>query len=87
NVRELQHAIERAIIMSEGPQLEVDDFSFRPLPQDQANPQMANLNLEEVEREVIDQALKKHRGNISKAAQELGLTRASLYRRMDKYGF
>ena len=44
-----------------------------------------NLNLEEMERHLIDKAIKKHQGNISKAAKDLGLTRAALYRRMEKY--
>jgi transcriptional regulator of acetoin/glycerol metabolism len=45
-----------------------------------------NYNLEDVEKAVIRKTLKKHEGNISHAAKELGLTRTSLYRRMDKYG-
>jgi len=45
-----------------------------------------SFNLEEVERSVIEKALERHNGNISKAAKELGLTRASLYRRLEKYG-
>jgi transcriptional regulator of acetoin/glycerol metabolism len=45
-----------------------------------------NLNLEEVEKQLINKALQQHNGNISQASKELGLTRAALYRRMEKYG-
>ncbi len=87
NVRELQHAIERAIIMTEHDQLNQEDFFFltassQPLPTSQTD----NFNLDEIERNVIHRALEKHGGNISKAAKELGLTRASLYRRLEKHG-
>ena len=87
NVRELQHAIERAVIMTEHSQLEQEDFFFltassHPMPANQSN----NFNLDEIERDVIHRAIEKHAGNISKAAKELGLTRASLYRRLEKHG-
>ncbi len=86
NVRELQHAIERAIIMSEEEELTTMDFFF--LSGTSSNSAGANdsFNLEEVERSVIEKVLERHNGNISKAAKELGLTRASLYRRLEKYG-
>jgi transcriptional regulator with PAS, ATPase and Fis domain len=54
----------------------------RPPP----SPAAHDLNLERAEKQMVEQALKKHHYNISLAAQELGLTRASLYRRMDKHG-
>lgn len=84
NVRELQHAIERAVILSDAEFLEPTDF-FMP---DQAKEisSYASLNLEETENVLIQKALQKHSGNISKAAQELGLTRAALYRRIEKHG-
>ena len=85
NVRELQHAIERAIIMSEEEELTTMDFFF--LSGSSSTPSSPDsFNLEEVERSVIEKALERHNGNISKAAKELGLTRASLYRRLEKYG-
>lgn len=86
NVRELQHAVERAVIMAESSALEPKDFL---LSQDQDQVEQVlfeDYNLEEVEKMVLRKALKKHSGNISKAAEELGLTRASLYRRLEKYG-
>ena len=86
NVRELQHAVERAVIMAESNVLKPRDFL---LIKDQGSSEQVmveDYNLEEVEKMVLRKALKKHNGNISKAAEELGLTRASLYRRLDKYG-
>ena len=87
NIRELQHALERAIIMSDNTELQPEDFFF--LTQNKSASQdlnTDNLNLDEVERSVIERAINIHSGNISKAAKELGLTRASLYRRLEKHG-
>ena len=86
NIRELQHAIERAVIMSEGSVLNPDDFFFLSEKADAKKDMSDNYNLDEVERVVIQRAINKHSGNISKAAKELGLTRASLYRRLEKHG-
>src|SRR5688572_4081175 len=84
NIRELQHAIERAVIMTDSDTLQESDFLLsRSLTSTVNN---HTLNLDEVERTAIAKALQLHNGNISKAADELGLTRASLYRRMEKYG-
>jgi DNA-binding NtrC family response regulator len=86
NVRELQHAIERAVIMGEGKTLTADDFFFLSTVPHSEDVQVENYNLDDVEKTVIQKAVDKHRGNISKAARELGLTRASLYRRLEKHG-
>ncbi len=86
NVRELRHAIERAIILSDGPVLQPSDFLLTAPEPAQASPAFESLNLEEVEKSAIRQTLRKHNGNISHAARELGLTRAALYRRLEKYG-
>jgi len=87
NIRELQHAIERAVIMSEGNTLNPEDFFFLNQKSDgQESSAGDNFNLDEVEKNVIQKAIDKHSGNISKAAKELGLTRASLYRRLEKHG-
>lgn len=84
NIRELQHAIERAVIMTDSSSLQETDFLLsRSLS---SSTSATTLNLDEVERAAIAKALQMHNGNISKAADELGLTRASLYRRMEKYG-
>jgi two-component system response regulator HydG len=86
NVRELQHAIERAVIMSDGNNLSSEDFFFLTNNPQADDLNVENYNLESVEKSVIQKAINKHNGNISKAAKELGLTRASLYRRLEKHG-
>lgn len=87
NIRELQHAIERAIIMAEGNELDSRDFFFLSAkPSSEKASTSATLNLDDMERSTIQRAIDKNGGNISKAAKELGLTRASLYRRLEKYG-
>ena len=85
NVRELQHALERAVIMADSPTLQESDFLFTRKGND-ASSDPDTLKLDEVERAAVAKAIQLHNGNISKAAEELGLTRASLYRRMEKYG-
>jgi len=86
NVRELQHAIERAVILSDNTTLMPEDFFFLANSQHAENTESESYNLETVERMVIQKSIQKHNGNISKAAKELGLTRASLYRRLEKHG-
>jgi transcriptional regulator with PAS, ATPase and Fis domain len=87
NIRELQHAIERAIIMAEGDMLDSRDFFFLSAkPTNEKIAATATYNLDEMEKSTIQRAIDKNGGNISKAAKELGLTRASLYRRLEKYG-
>jgi len=87
NVRELQHAIERAVIMTETPSLEPDDFILSAPRKKAGDLEFDTYNLDEIERRVIEKVMRQNQGNISQAAQELGLTRTSLYRRMEKYGF
>jgi DNA-binding NtrC family response regulator len=92
NVRELQHAIERAVILSESQVLQPEDFLLSTDTHDRNRSSLDssldfdNYNLDAVEKAVISKVLNIHKGNISKAAQELGLTRTSLYRRMERYG-
>lgn len=87
NIRELQHSVERAVIMSESDMLEPHDFFISQMEDiKDANMIPSNMNLEETEKMLIRKVIDKHGGNISKAAKELGLTRASLYRRIEKYG-
>jgi two-component system response regulator HydG len=86
NVRELQHAIERAVIMTENDKLDKEDFFFLTASTKETPTAGDNYNLDEIEKNVIHRAIDKHSGNISKAAKELGLTRASLYRRLEKHG-
>ncbi len=86
NVRELQHAIERAIIMSDSNVLQPDDFYLSTAKQTKAvENELDTYNLDEVEKAIINKVLKQYQGNITQAATELGITRTSLYRRMEKY--
>jgi DNA-binding NtrC family response regulator len=86
NVRELQHAVERAVIMTEADMLRPEDFFFSSPDAGRKGIALESFNLDDVEKEVIRKALQKYGGNVSRAAGELGLTRTSLYRRMQKYG-
>jgi DNA-binding NtrC family response regulator len=88
----LRHALERAVILARDVPLEPDDFALvsptrriAPSAVIPARP-IDDLNLERVERRLVEEALRKHGYNISLAANELGLSRAALYRRMEKHG-
>ncbi len=85
NIRELQHVIERAVIMSDSLLLQPGDFLF-PESKSEKGLVFDGYNLDDIEKTVIRKILTQYGGNISKAALELGLTRTSLYRRMEKYG-
>ena len=89
NIRELRHAVERAVILCDGNQLQLSDFILQDESPSQKETQggqdFDHFNLAEIERWAIRKALTKHQGNISKASDELGLTRAALYRRLAKY--
>ena len=87
NVRELQHTVERAVILAEGAEISPRDLQFSATPPASSHSLPGNtLDLEEIERAAVRSALSKHGGNITRAADELGLTRKSLYRRIEKYG-
>ena len=83
NVRELQHAIEKAVILSDSPVLKPSDFIFNLVP---ARSFHGEMTLEEMERRLIAESLKRHSGNISAAAAKLGITRQTLYNKMKNYG-
>jgi len=86
NVRALRHAAERAVIMAEGPRYRTEDF---PLPNRSGTVvsiASESLNLDQLEKQMIERALRMHHFNVSLAAAELGLSRGSLYRRMEKHG-
>ena len=82
NVRELQHAIEKAVILSDGRLIRDNDFSFNPSKT--STMQLPNT-MEEMEQLMITNALKKNSGNLSAAATQLGITRQTLYNKMNKY--
>jgi two-component system response regulator HydG len=84
NIRELQHAIERAVIMSDQDQLSPVDFLFAKPTQPLL--QRESLNLDEMEKKAIIAAIQKYQGNMSKVAKELGVGRTTLYRKLTRYG-
>jgi DNA-binding NtrC family response regulator len=86
NVRELQHAVERAVIMAERSVLRPDDFVFTHF-ESSPEPVLSHdaLRLDEMEKNTILRVIEKHQGNITKAARELGITRTALYRRLEKH--
>lgn len=91
NIRELSHVMERALLLSEGAQIGAVDCQLRlsspePEPLRTEVAQSPGRTLAEVEKTLIEQTLAMHQGQVSKAAQALGLTKSSLYRRLDKYG-
>ena len=85
NVRELDHAVERGVLLSPGPAVRAADLGLRP-PAQGAAARLEEMSLDEVERHLIQRTLARHDGNVSKAAQTLGLSRSAMYRRLQKYG-
>jgi DNA-binding NtrC family response regulator len=85
NVRELDHAVERAVLLSQGDVIEAWDLALSPPGRDGAG-QEAPRSLDELEREAIRTALAQHDGNVSLAAKTLGLSRSALYRRLQRHG-
>ena len=84
NVRELDHAIERAVLISTSQQIQPGDLGLEA--ERATGAKIEEMSLEEVESLLIKKALSRHSGNISHAAEALGLSRSALYRRMQKYG-
>jgi DNA-binding NtrC family response regulator len=83
NIREIEHIVERAVIITDNDKIMPEDLHFSAK---KTTVQLENsLNLEETEKTLIEQAIEKHQGNISRAAKDLGLTRAALYRRLEKH--
>src|SRR5580692_8371359 len=83
NVRELEHTIERAVLMCRGEEIQAADLSLSARVQSQ---NLEDLSLEAVEAVLVRKALQRFQGNVSQAAEALGLSRGALYRRMEKYG-
>jgi DNA-binding NtrC family response regulator len=86
NIRELQYAIERAVIMADTKTLFEKDLVFSPIEKYMGSSKEETTNLDEVERNTIAKVIAKNKGNISKSAKDLGITRTALYRRIEKYG-
>jgi two-component system response regulator HydG len=83
NIRELQHAVERAVILCREPELSIADFQL--VHEERLSHSFESLNLNDVEREVIRKAIQKHQNNLSRAAEELGIARTTLYRKLEEY--
>jgi DNA-binding NtrC family response regulator len=84
NVRELEHVIERAILMAQGPQIRVEDLGLRGRADGVSR--LEEMTLEDAEKYLIQKALVRCSGNVSRAADTLGLSRSALYRRLQQYG-
>ena len=84
NVRELEHTVERAVLLCRGDQIEPVNLAIAPARS--AATSFENMSIDEVEALLIRKVLRRCDGNISKAAEALGLSRAALYRRIEKYG-
>ncbi len=84
NVRELEHAVERAVLMAGGKTVRASDLGLRSEAENSSR--LEDLSLEEVESLLIKKALARADGNVSRAAEALGLSRSALYRRLEKYG-
>jgi DNA-binding NtrC family response regulator len=84
NVRELDHAVERAVLLATGDQVQASDLALKSTRE--ATARLDEMSLEDVEALLIRKALTRHGGNISQAAEALGLSRSALYRRLEKYG-
>lgn len=84
NIRELQHTIEKAVILSESNILKAEDFFMKPVIQGRTSE--ADMTLEEMEKRMIRQSIEKNNGNLSAAADQLGITRQTLYNKIRKLG-
>jgi DNA-binding NtrC family response regulator len=84
NVRELNHVVERAVLMARGEQVASADLALRAARE--GSRRIEDMSLEEVESFLIKKALQRHDGNVSHAADALGLSRSALYRRLQRYG-
>src|SRR5689334_22043190 len=84
NVRELNHVVERAVLLAQDTVIRNSDLALRSGPQ--GSPRLDDMSLEEVEAFLIKKALARYNGNVSHAANALGLSRSALYRRLQRYG-
>lgn len=93
NVRALSQAMERVVVLADGPELHARDIPLEPRLEDgtgvttgDPGGSSGDLNLARSEKAIVAAALRRHGFNVSHAARELGLTRATLYRRMARHG-
>jgi len=83
NIRELEHAVERAVLLASGSTITPDDLALRPVADSVT---LEEMSLEAAERMLISRALARFNGNVSLAAEALGLSRSALYRRLESHG-
>ncbi len=83
NVRELQHSVERSVLMARGSRIEAADLGLRKRAD--GSSEIGELTLDEAERLLIEKALDRYQGNVTKAAEALGLSRSALYRRLQRH--
>jgi DNA-binding NtrC family response regulator len=89
NIRQLRQTIDRAVLIRGGRELDVDDFAAirdSAAPRDVALPDAGTITLDELEKRMIVKCMQHYEGNISRVAEALGVSRAALYRRLEKYG-
>jgi DNA-binding NtrC family response regulator len=86
NVRELQHVMERAVLMAQGTEIRAEDLLLRPRAGGDGGSRLEEMTLDEAERHLIRKALARHQGNVSRAADALGVSRSALYRRLQQHG-
>lgn len=86
NIREIQHAIERAVILTSGNIIREDAFEGQNRTSSSSSVTLNSYQIEEMEKQLVIKMMKKYNGSITDAAKELGITRQALYRRIEKYG-
>ncbi|MCL7964708.1 MAG: sigma-54 dependent transcriptional regulator [marine benthic group bacterium] len=84
NVRELRHAVERAVLLADSEEVGVEHLGLRSSPE--GSLRLENMQLDDAERILIRKALSRNRGNVSRAAEDLGISRSALYRRLKRHG-
>lgn len=85
-MRELQHTMERVVILGDGSLLRPENFDFQQTSLPLLSQDELQLNLEAIEKQAIARAIKLSGGNMTKAAEYLGITRFALYRKIEKFG-
>ena len=84
NVRELRHSVERAVLLADGAVVDLEHLGLRQAPE--GSLRLENMQLDDAERILIRKAISRNRGNVSRAAEELGISRSALYRRLKRHG-
>jgi len=86
NIRELEHSIEKAVILAEGNTVKPEDLYLKKMPGQPMHPSDLNGSYGDFEKEIIRKALLRHMGNMTGAARELGISRQTIYNKMKRYG-